>query len=113
MYADRHSKAMEEAIEETDRRRSIQLEYNRAHGITPRTIKKAIQDILVRKKEEDRQVEFESVELVKKGYNILVPRERKKLMKHLEGMMLEHAKNLEFEKAALVRDEIEELKQMG
>jgi excinuclease ABC subunit B len=113
MYADRHSKAMEAAIEETNRRRSIQMEYNVAHGITPRTIKKAIQDILVRKKEEDRQVESDSIELVKKGYNILVPKERKKLIKHLEGMMLEHAKNLEFEKAALVRDEIEELKKMG
>jgi len=113
MYADRHSKAMEAAIEETNRRRSIQMEYNVAHGITPRTIKKAIQDILVRKKEEDRQVESDSIELVKKGYNILVPKERKKLIKHLEGMMLEHAKNLEFEKAALVRDEIDELKKMG
>ena len=113
MYADRHSKAMEEAIEETDRRRSIQMEFNEKHGITPRTIKKAIQDILVRKKEEEREVESDSIELVKKGYNIVVPKERKKLIKHLEGMMLEHAKNLEFEKAALVRDEIEELKKMG
>ena len=113
MYADRHSKAMEEAIEETDRRRSIQMEFNETHGITPRTIKKAIQDILIRKKEEDREIESDSIELVKKGYNIMVPQERKKLIKHLEGMMLEHAKNLEFEKAALVRDEIEELKKMG
>ncbi|MCF7914548.1 MAG: excinuclease ABC subunit B [Spirochaetaceae bacterium] len=113
MYADRHSKAMDEAIEETNRRRSIQLEYNRAHGITPRSIKKAIQDILIRKKVEDRQDESESIELVKKGYNLVLPKERKKLIKRLEDMMLEHAKKLEFEKAALVRDEIEELKQMG
>ena len=113
MYADRHSKAMDEAIEETNRRRSIQLEYNRLHGITPRSIKKAIQDILIRKKVEDRQDESESIELVKKGYNLVVPKERKKLIKRLEDMMLEHAKKLEFEKAALVRDEIEELKQMG
>ncbi|MFW6360570.1 MAG: excinuclease ABC subunit UvrB [Spirochaetota bacterium] len=113
MYADRHSRAMEAAIEETDRRRSIQMEFNKTHGITPRSIKKAIQDILVRKKEEDREIESDSIELVKKGYNIVVPQERKKLIKHLEGMMLEHAKNLEFEKAALVRDEIEELKKMG
>ncbi len=113
MYADRYSKAMEEAIEETNRRRSIQLEFNKEHGITPRTIKKAVQDILVRKKEEDRQVESESIEIVKQGYNIIVPKERKRLIKHLEQMMLEHAKNLEFEKAALVRDEIEDLKNMG
>lgn len=110
MYADRHSKAMEAAIDETNRRRSIQIEYNKQHGITPRTIKKAIQDILVRKKEEVRQDEGQNIELIKKGYNILVPKERAKLIKHLEEVMLEHAKNLEFEQAALVRDEIDDLK---
>jgi len=110
MYADRRSHAMTEAIEETSRRRAIQLEYNRTHGITPRTIRKAIQDILVRKKEEARQVETRSIETIKQGYNILIPRERARLIKHLENLMLEHAKNLEFEQAALVRDEIEALK---
>jgi excinuclease ABC subunit B len=110
MYADRRSHAMEEAIEETSRRRAIQLEYNRTHGITPRTIRKAVQDILVRKKEEARQVETRSLETIKQGYNILIPRDRARLIKHLENLMLEHARNLEFEQAALVRDEIEALK---
>ena len=110
MYADRHSHAMEEALEETTRRRNIQLEYNRIHGITPRTIKKAVQDILVRKKEEARQVESGSIETIKQGYNLLVPRDRSRLIKHLETIMLEHARNLEFEQAAIVRDEIEKLK---
>ncbi|MDY7027003.1 MAG: excinuclease ABC subunit UvrB [Spirochaetota bacterium] len=110
MYADRRSHAMEEAIEETSRRRAIQLEYNRTHGITPRTIRKAVQDILVRKKEEARQVETRSLETIKQGYNILIPRDRARLIKHLESLMLEHARNLEFEQAALVRDEIEALK---
>jgi len=110
MYADRRSTAMEIAIEETNRRRSVQMQYNTEHGITPRTIKKAIQDILIRKKEEARQVETRSIETIKQGYNLLIPRERAKLIRHLESMMLEHAKNLEFEQAAIVRDEIEELK---
>ncbi len=54
MYADRMSDAMRQAIDETSRRRQVQEEYNTAHGITPKTITKAVQDILVRKREEKR-----------------------------------------------------------
>jgi len=112
MYADKMSAAMKEAIEETDRRRKIQREYNNAHNITPQTIEKAIGDILVRKRDEKRTLEKESVELLKNSYNILVPKERSKLIRKLEQQMLEHAKNLEFEEAAVIRDEIEELKKI-
>ncbi len=112
MYADRISEAMREAIDETDRRRTIQLEYNEKHGITPTTIKKAIHDILVREKEEKAEDSRETIEMLKKGYNLLVASDRKKLISHLEREMLEHAKNLEFEQAATIRDEIESLKQM-
>ncbi|MFW5994519.1 MAG: excinuclease ABC subunit UvrB [Spirochaetia bacterium] len=112
MYADRVSDAMRVAIEETERRRAIQLEYNRKHGITPRTITKAIHDILVREKQEKSEDSRETVETLKKGYNLLVASQRKKLVKVLEREMLEHAKNLEFEQAAVIRDEIESLKQM-
>ncbi len=110
MYADKISPAMEEAIEETERRRHIQIEYNEKHGITPLTIKKAIQDILVRKKESVRDTESVNLNVVRNSYNILVPGERKKLIRALEKIMLEHAKNLEFEEAAVVRDEIENIK---
>jgi excinuclease ABC subunit B len=113
MYADRRSKAMEEAINETDRRREIQIEYNRKHGITPTTIRKAVQDILIRRKEEAKTGEKADIEVLKKGYNILVAKDRNRLIKKLEEVMLEHAKNLEFEQAAVVRDEIEELRRMG
>jgi excinuclease ABC subunit B len=51
--------------------------------------------------------------MVKAGYNILIPAERKRLIRHLESMMLEHAKNLEFEQAAMVRDEVAALKELG
>lgn len=113
MYADKVSDAMEEAIVETERRRAIQEEYNKAHGITPQTINKAIQDILIRKKDEKKQTEQMSIEMLKNSYNILVPEQRAKLIKALEKEMLELAKDLEFERAAVVRDEIESIKKMS
>jgi excinuclease ABC subunit B len=113
MYADKYSAAMREAIDETERRRRLQMEYNERHGITPTTIRKAIQDMIVRKKREEREVESDSIETIKKGYNVLVPAQRKRLIQQLERLMQEHAKNLEFEQAAVVRDEIEKLKEMS
>jgi excinuclease ABC subunit B len=111
MYADRRSDAMEEAIAETDRRRSVQEAYNTEHGITPKTIKKAIVDILQRQTEEKRNTEEVNIEVIKKSYNVLIPKERKALIKALEAQMLEHAKNLEYEEAAVCRDEIDKIKQ--
>ena len=113
MYADKVSHAMREAIDETDRRRRIQLEYNEKHGITPRTIEKAIHDIIVREKEEKQENERISIDILKSSYNVLIPAERKKLIKKLEEQMLEHAKNLEFEEAAVIRDEINGLKEQA
>ncbi len=111
MYADRISEAMREAIEETERRRRIQEEYNKKHGITPRTIKKSIQDMLVRKVTLKRESEKVSLEVLKQGFNVLVPKERKMLITRLEREMFELAKNLEFERAAVIRDEIKRLKE--
>lgn len=110
MYADKVSDAMTVAINETNRRREKQHAFNEKMGITPQTVKKAITDILFRKRDERRQVEKMSIEIMKKSYNILVPKERNLLIKRLEKEMLEHAKNLEFEEAAQLRDEIQELK---
>ena len=106
MYADRMSEAMRQAIDETSRRRRVQEEYNTAHGITPKTITKAVQDILVRKREEKRAGESVNLEVLKRSYNVLVPKERKALLKALEDEMISLAKDLEFERAAVVRDEI-------
>jgi len=111
MYADRRSAAMEEAITETYRRRKIQAEYNRDHGITPRTITKSIQDLLVRKKDEKRKLEHLDLQIMEEQYNLLIPKEKKALIRTLEKEMFELAKDLEFEKAAVVRDEIERLKE--
>ena len=113
MYADRDSDAMKAAIKETQRRRAIQLKYNEEHGITPQTIKKAIADQLIRKKEEKISSEKLSLDIIKDSYNAVIPRERKALIKALEREMNELAKDLEFEKAAFVRDEINKLKGLG
>ncbi|MDR1626462.1 MAG: excinuclease ABC subunit B [Spirochaetia bacterium] len=110
MYADRRSPAMEEAIAETERRRNIQQAYNSQHGITPKTIKKAVIDILRRQAGEKRETEQLNIEVIKKSYNVLIPKERAALIKALEAQMLEHAKNLEYEEAALCRDEIDRIK---
>jgi excinuclease ABC subunit B len=113
LYADRESEAMRIAIDETSRRRRIQEEYNRENGITPRTISKQIQDILVRKREEKRRSEEVNLEVLEKSYNVLVPGEKKALIKALEEEMFELAKNLEFERAAVVRDEIKRIREMS
>ena len=113
MYADKTTDAMAEAITETQRRRAIQQAYNTEHGITPTPIKKSVQDILVRVQEEKRKAEEVNVQVMRDSFNIVEPKERKKLIKALEKEMLEHAKNLEFEEAAVLRDEIERLKEIG
>ena len=113
MYADKTTEAMAEAIAETQRRRAIQQAYNTGHGITPTTIKKSVQDILVRVQEEKRKAEEVNVQVMRDSFNIVEPKSRKKLIKALEKEMLEHAKNLEFEEAAVLRDEIERLKEIG
>jgi excinuclease ABC subunit B len=113
MYADRISTAMSEAIEETERRRHIQAEFNKTHGIAPTSISKSIQDLLIRKKEEKRTLEKFDLELMERQYNILIPKQRQALIKRLEQEMLELAKNLEFERAAVLRDELNRIKDMG
>ena len=111
MYADRISPAMQEAIDETRRRRSIQQQYNEEHGITPKTVSKAIEDILVRQMEEKKEAVKVETEVLRQGINLFVPAQRHKLIKILEKEMIAHADALEFEEAAAIRDEIESIKQ--
>jgi excinuclease ABC subunit B len=113
MYADRMSDAMKEAIAETNHRRSVQMAYNKEHGITPATIKKAINDILERHETEDHDAALQSIEALEKSANMTSAADRKKLIKALEAEMLEHAKKLEYESAAAIRDEIEKIKSVG
>ena len=113
MYADRMSDAMASAIAETERRRRAQTEYNEKHGITPTTVKKAITDILERHAAEERDAAATSIDVIRKSFNVLIPAERKKLISALEGEMLEHAKRLQFEQAAAIRDEIAKIRELG
>lgn len=110
MYADKISPAMDEAIKETEKRRSVQMAYNKAHGITPQTIKKEINDILERELEDSEAIAKEDAKILSSSYNLLVEKDRKKYIKDLEKQMREYAENLEFEKAATLRDEIERIK---
>ena len=112
MYADRESDSMREAIAETNRRRVLQLAYNAEHGITPASITKAVQDLLVRKADEKQSAEKLDLEVVKQRFNVLVPKERRALIRTLEKEMLELAKDLEYERAAVLRDEINSLREL-
>ena len=113
MYADRISDAMQEAIGETQERRAIQMAYNKEHGITPKSIVKAVEDILEREREEAAQDEKQDIEIRKAGYNLLDSSQRRKYIKELEAEMLQAAKDLEFERAAVLRDEIKNIREMN
>ncbi len=109
MYADRMSDAMEEAIKETRHRRAIQEAYNKAHGITPSTIKKEVQDILEHQEKEAKENADLEFAALKKNANLFSPKERKKLLKALYKEMSDCADRLEYEQAAAIRDQIREI----
>jgi excinuclease ABC subunit B len=102
MYADTVTGSMEAAMEENERRRAIQLAYNRAHGITPETIKKAIRPSIMPRKEKAVKVP--------KDISRLSFDEAEFLVMELESEMLKAAEKLEFEKAAAYRDKIREIR---
>ena len=106
MYADRMSDAMKEAIDETKRRRSIQEAYNKEHGITPKTIKKAVEDILVHEKTDAEETAQVNLAVLKKSANLFVPAQRKKLLAALRKEMEDCAERLDYEQAAVIRDQI-------
>jgi excinuclease ABC subunit B len=99
LYADFETQAMKEALAEVARRRKVQTEYNEKHGIIPRTIQKPIREALV--------VQVEEEELTDEG---LTPADAKKTIAKLKKQMREYAKILEFERAAQIRNRIEDLR---
>ncbi len=110
LYADKITDSMRKAMDETSRRRTKQLAHNEQHGITPQTIRKRIADVMEgayanakgkSKTRGEKKVAEEAAE-----YRSLTPDQALKQIKKLEEKMLQHAKNLEFEQAASVRDQI-------
>ncbi|MGO4762155.1 excinuclease ABC subunit UvrB [Cupriavidus sp. 2KB_3] len=110
LYADRMTDSMKRAIDETERRRIKQIAHNEAHGITPRGVVKRIKDIIdgVYDPNEVRAELSAAAERAK--YEDMSEKQVAKEIKRLEKQMLDHAKNLEFEKAAQVRDQLAKLR---
>ena len=115
LYADRMTNSMQRAIDETDRRRARQVEYNTEHGITPQSVQRAVMDVM-------EGARFEPGELKGRGkakrvaepeldYQRLSPSQQATKLKALEQQMHQHARDLEFEAAARVRDQIRRLRE--
>ena len=102
MYADELTESMEKAISETNRRRNIQEQYNQEHEITPKTIQKSVRDNIAMTMVEDISVEYK----LEKNENI------QEVITELTDQMLQFASNMEFEKAAELRDKIKELEKL-
>ncbi len=107
LYADTLTQSIKEAMDETNRRRTLQKEYNKRNSITPQSIKKRIDEVLTSVYERDY---FDYLKISEDKDIYLSPEKRKKQMEKLEGLMKEAVRNLEFEKAAMLRDELKKLK---
>ncbi len=113
LYADRMTDSMTKAIGETERRRAKQIIYNEVHGITPRSIVKEVRDLIDGVYSEKTSREMEKQELQRAMVEDMSEKDVAKEIKRLEKQMLEHARNLEFEKAARVRDQLSLLKEQA
>ncbi|MDX9968118.1 MAG: helicase-related protein, partial [Hydrogenophaga sp.] len=113
LYADRITDSMRRAMDETERRRAKQIAYNEAHGITPKGVVKRIKDLIDGVYSEKAGKEADRVALeaaAREQAEAMSEKDLAREIKRLEKLMLEHARNLEFEKAAQVRDQLHQLK---
>ena len=114
LYADRVTNSMQRAIEETDRRRSKQVEYNTEHGITPQSVARTMVDIFegARADPGEKKGRGKGKRVAEAGedYALMTPSQRNSRLRELEQRMYQHARDLEFESAAKVRDQIRRLK---
>ncbi len=112
LYADRITDSMQRAIGETERRRARQIAFNAEHGITPRGVVKRIKDIIDGVYDADASRQELKAAQTAAAYKVMDEKALTKKIKQLEKDMLDAAKNLEFEKAAELRDQLKELKQV-
>jgi len=116
LYADKVTGSMQRAIDETDRRRQKQVEHNKKYGITPRSVEKAVGNIMEgaqSKYDQKRAGQKTSSQSNDMSVDHLTPEIAVKKIHQLEQQMYEHARNLEFEDAARLRDEIQQLKSIA
>ena len=116
LYADRITDSMKKAMGETERRRALQIAFNEAHGITPRGIKKQVRDLIdgvYSEKASAAEAQLEQQALQRAQVEDMSERDIAKEIKRLEKAMIDHAKNLEFEQAAAVRDQLGILKEQA
>jgi excinuclease ABC subunit B len=115
LYADRITNSMQKAIDETDRRRAKQVEYNAEHGITPQSVQRAVLDIMEGAREAQemrgRGKGTRKVAEPREDYAALAPAQAAARIRALEQKMYQHARDLEFEEAARVRDELHRLRE--
>jgi len=112
LYADRITDSMKEAMEEVSRRREYQLNWNKIHNLTPIQIKKPIREKLTKRSQNKDEAAKKAInKILQTDFNELTPQDQKKHLKYLHQIMLEAAKNLDFEKAAQIRDGINKLKE--
>ena len=112
LYADKMTESMKRAIGETERRRNKQISFNAANGITPRGVVKGIRDLIDGVYSEKTDKESMRLELEQARVQDMSERDVAKEIKRLEKQMMEHARNLEFEQAAAVRDQLGRLRAM-
>jgi excinuclease ABC subunit B len=111
LYGDKITDSMKKAIDETERRRNKQIAFNLANGITPRGVQKAIKDIIDGVYDPDEEKRLAKDAKVKREFGAMDEKSREKTLKSLEKAMLDAARNLEFEKAAEMRDQLTKLKE--
>ena len=113
LYADRMTDSMKKAIDETERRRARQIAHNEANGITPRSIVKQVRDLIDGVYSEKTGKEMAKLDLERAKVEDMSEKDIAREIKRLEKQMLEHARNLEFEKAARVRDQLALLREQA
>jgi excinuclease ABC subunit B len=110
LYADVMTKSMDKAIGETKRRRERQIKHNLEHGITPKSVVKRVRDLIDGVYSEKAGKEFERLEMQRIQVEDMSEKDISREIKRLEKLMIEHAKNLDFERAAQIRDQLTNLR---